>query len=93
MRVGILFVLTAAGLFVGGCYVMEYNYDPYYDGYYSDSYYPSRSAVRYYSPVEPLLDLAVLGAVLYGWHNWTPRYHRAPSYRYAPSSPVSRIRR
>lgn len=82
MRVGLIILLVGVGLLTSGCYVMEYNYDPYYDGYYDGPSYPSRSTVRYYSPIEPLVDLAILGAVLYGWHHWTPRYHHAPAPRF-----------
>ena len=91
-----IILLTLAGLLAGGCYMVEYNYDPYYDSYqggsYYDSYrggsyYPART-VTYYSPLEPILDLAILGAVLHGWGHWQPRYHRR-----APSYPSFRVRR
>ena len=82
-RLTVLLVLM--GLLVSGCYVMEYRYDPYYDGYYGERPYP---VVRYFSPLEPLVDLAILGAVLYGWSRWSPRRHY-----YTPSQGSYRVRR
>jgi hypothetical protein len=80
MRYFVIMAVLGA-LLASGCYVMEYSYDPYYDGYYSDHYYPTRTAVRYYSPIEPLVDMAILGAALYGLSRWSPRHYHAPSYR------------
>jgi hypothetical protein len=74
-------VLVLAALLASGCYMVEYRYDPYYDDYYGEPCYPSRTVVRYYSPIEPLVDMAILGAALYGWNHWRPRYYSAPSYR------------
>jgi hypothetical protein len=77
----IALVLAVASILITGCYVPGY-YDDYYYGYrgdYEGSYYPRYPAVEYYSPVKPIVDLAILGAVLYGWSHWHPRYYRAPS--------------
>lgn len=83
-------ILAIGVLAASGCYVVEYAYYPEDDGYYySGEYYPQRTVVRYYSPLEPLVDLAILGAVLHGWGHWSPRYHRSVPSRY----PSYRIRR
>jgi len=87
MRCLVIFMVLAA-LLASGCYMVEYRYDPYYDDYYGGDYYPSYPEARYYSPIEPLVDMAIFGAALYGLSRWGPR-HRS----YAPSYPDSRIRR
>lgn len=79
-------VLMAAlvGLLVSGCYVVDYRYG-YYNDPYDEAYYPydysGYPVVRYHSPIEPLVDLAILGAVLHGWSHWGSRHHYAPSYQ------------
>jgi hypothetical protein len=78
----VLLVTVFAGLLVSGCYVVDYRYDYYNDPYdeaYDQYYHPGYPAVRYYSPIEPLVDLAILGVVLHGWHHWgTEHYHASP---------------
>jgi hypothetical protein len=86
----VLIVAILAGLLASGCYVVDYRYDYYHDPYdeaYDGYYHRSYPVVRYHSPIEPLIDLAILGAVLHGWSHWRPRSYCAPSY------PHGRIRR
>jgi hypothetical protein len=75
MRYFILVVLLAS-LAVSGCYMVEYRYDTCYDEY-GTPYQRPYATVRYYSPLEPIVDLAILGAVLHGWGHGG--YHYAPS--------------
>jgi len=82
-----MIILLFPAILACGCYVVEYRYDPYHDGYYGSSGYCDSPSVRYYSPVEPLVDLAILGAAIYTWNHWQPRRCYAPPSRY------SRIRR
>ncbi len=86
----VLLAAVLAGLLTSGCYVVDYRYDYYGDPYGEtyDGYYPRYPVVRHYSPIEPLIDLAILGAVLHGWSHWRPR-----GYYHAPSYPGNRIRR
>ena len=88
MRILLAVGILCAALGATGCYMVEYAYDPYYDGYYYEGYRsPSYPVVRYYSPLEPVVDLIILGAMLHNWGDCRPRCY-APSY-----SPVRRIRR
>ena len=78
----VLIVITLAGLLASGCYVVDYRYDYYHDPYDEtyDRYYPAYPVVHHYSPIEALVDIAILGAVLHNWGHWRSRSYRAPSY-------------
>ena len=85
----VLIAAILAGLLTSGCYVVDYRHDYYHDPYDETyyRYYPGYPVVHHYSPIEALVDIAILGAVLHNWGNWrSGRYH-------APSYPHNRLRR